>query len=184
MFGADPTAWQRAFTDYFQARLRFRYLNPIRLLQEYGSFEGEGFSILAIQCSLIEFLESTVQGVNYRHLRRRETLGPHEYSHSAELFTHFLCNRQPFAREFDQQLADDFYVGIRCGLLHEARTKNGWRVRAAASSGNVVHRGKKLVFRNNFQSGTDAFIAWYEQVLPQDASLQQAFVRKFDSLCD
>jgi hypothetical protein len=184
LIGGDASAWHRAVADYFQERLRLRYLNPIRVLQEYGSFQGEGFSILAIQCSIIEFLESTMQGLSYRHLRRGETLGPHEYSASGALFTHFLCTREPFAREFDQPLADDFYVGIRCGLLHEARTKNGWRIHASESSGDVVDRGRKIVFRDNFQKGLDAFIAWYEKVLPNDASLQQAFVRKFDSLCD
>src|SRR5438132_1715890 len=77
LMSGDASAWHRAVADYFHERLRLRYLNPIRLLQEYDSFQGEGFSILAIQCSIIEFLESTVQGLTYRHLRGGETLGPH-----------------------------------------------------------------------------------------------------------
>lgn len=34
-------------------------------MQEKGTFTGEGFSITTIQCSLVEFLESTVQGSSY-----------------------------------------------------------------------------------------------------------------------
>jgi hypothetical protein len=184
LVGGDPVAWQGTFTDYFLERLRLRYLNPIRVLQEHGTFRGEGFSILALQCTLIEFFESTVQGVNYRYVRRGEILGQHEYSGSGVLFTQFLCTRDPFAREFDQQLADDFYAGIRCGLLHEARTKNGWRVWASGASVNVVDRGRKIVFRDNFQRGLHAFIEWYEKELPYDATLQRAFIRKFDSLSE
>lgn len=62
LFKNDPVSWHRALDDYFVARLSLRYLNPIKVLQENGTFQGEGFSIVAIQCTLIEFLESTVQG--------------------------------------------------------------------------------------------------------------------------
>jgi hypothetical protein len=182
--GGDAAPWRLAFPDYYLERLRLRYLNPIRVLQDNGTFQGEGFSILAIQCSLIEFLESTVQGRTYRHLRKGEKLGPHEYSKSGDLFVQFLCQRQPFAGQFDKQLADDFYVSIRCGLLHEARTKNGWRVWALGPAGHVIDRSQKTVYRDNFQKALDEFIAWYGATLPFDTKLQPAFVRKFESLCE
>jgi hypothetical protein len=182
--GGDAAPWQKAFVDYFQERLRLRYLNPIRVLQDNGTFQGEGFSILIIQCSLIEFLESTVRGLTYRYLHRGDVLGRYEYSASGALFAHFLCQRQPFAGQFDQELADDFYLGIRCGLLHEARTKNGWRVWAIGPPGHVVDRFKKIVYRDNFQKALDEFIAWYGAALPSDAALQAAFIRKFESLCE
>jgi len=64
--GADANLWQKAFNTYFVERLTSRYLKPIELLQTAHTFDGEGFSILAIHCSLIEFLESTLQGLSYR----------------------------------------------------------------------------------------------------------------------
>jgi hypothetical protein len=181
--GSDSGAWQRALEDYFQERLRLRYLNPIRVLQEHGTFQGEGFSILAIQCSLIEFLASTVQGLTYRHLRKGETLGPYEYDASSALFVHFLCNRHPFATQFNEPLAWDFYVSIRCGLLHEARTKNGRRVWAIGPIGTIVDGAKRIVYRDNFQVALDEFIAWYGTELLSKTELKEAFIRKFDSLC-
>src|SRR3990172_8118852 len=89
VIGGSPDRWMRAFVEFFQARLGLRYLNPIKILQDHGTFQGEGFSILAIQCTLVEFLESAVQGITYRHLRRGETLGPYEYSSSREVFVGF-----------------------------------------------------------------------------------------------
>lgn len=64
--GGDADQWQRAFDEFLMGRLELRYLKPIRILQEHGTLEGEGFSILAILCTLVEFLESTFQGKNYR----------------------------------------------------------------------------------------------------------------------
>ncbi|MBI4380326.1 MAG: hypothetical protein HY574_03955 [candidate division NC10 bacterium] len=184
VIGGDAGTWQRAFQEYFRDRLDLRYLNPIRILQEHGTFQGEGFSILAIQSTLIEFLESTVQGVNYRYLRPGEKLGPYEYSSSSEVFASFLRNRHPFARDFDEALAREFYREIRCGLLHEARTKGEWKVWAEAPDGTVVDRAKRIVYRNNFQDVLDQFIRWYEAALPHDAGLQEAFIRKFNNLCE
>src|ERR1700674_6080947 len=72
--------WQKAFEEYFHARLLLRYLEPIKVLQENGTFQGEGFSIVAIQCTLIEYLESTVQGRSYRcRASGAPPLGSHEY---------------------------------------------------------------------------------------------------------
>jgi hypothetical protein len=66
----DKAQWEKAFVDYFHTRLHLRYLDPIKVLQDNGTFQGEGFSIAAIQCSIVEFLESTVQGKSYRFLRK------------------------------------------------------------------------------------------------------------------
>ena len=129
--GGDPTLWEKAYESYFHARISHRYLKPLKTLQENGPKRGEGFSIVAIQCSLIEFLESTIQGKSYRYRRKKDPpLGQHEYSDSGHIFESFLESRTPFNSAFTQQLAHDFYVSVRCVLLHEARTKNGWTILA------------------------------------------------------
>jgi len=70
--GGEVALWKKAFDDYFYERLSLRYLEPIKVLQDNGTYQGEGFSIVAIQCTLIEFLESTVQGISYRFRRKGE----------------------------------------------------------------------------------------------------------------
>ncbi len=182
--GGD-SEWKSAFEEYFHQRLSLRYLEPIRVLQDHGTFQGEGFSIVAIQCTLIEFLASTVEGKNYRFRRKGDPpLGPYEYSNSCDLFVTFLAARQPFQNVFDSVLARDFYAGVRCGLLHEARTKNGWTIWAKSPSGTIIDGGQKIVYRNDLQAGILAFVKWYESALKVEVSLQEAFVRKFDSLCN
>ena len=180
---SEADAWSEAFTDYFETRLDLRYLNPIKILQDNGTSQGEGFSIVAIQCSLIEFLESTAQGTNYRYLRRGHAPGPHEYSSSQGVFVAFLQSRAPFSNTFDAASALDFYMGVRCGLLHEARTKNGWRIWASGPEGMVADVTARIVYRNNFQSALLDYIKAYGASLTADAALQQAFIRKFNDLC-
>ena len=180
----DAHAWNEAFSQYFETRLALRYLNPIKVLQENDTSQGEGFSILAIQCSLIEFLESTAQGKNYRFLPRNQVPGPYEYSASQEIFVAFLQHRAPFSKTFDEASARDFYVGVRCGLLHEARTKNVWLIRANGLTNVVANVKDKVVYRNNFHSALVEYVRAYGELLKTDHLLQQAFVRKFDDLCN
>jgi hypothetical protein len=165
--------------------LSSRYLDPIKVLQDSGTFQGEGFSIAAIQCSLIEFLESTVQGKSYRLLvKGAPPLGPYEYGRSGEMFESFLLKRTPFTSEFDAAAAHDFYEGVRCGLLHEARTKNGWVIRAKHGGRIIEVTGsQKVVYRDDFQKAILDFVAWYKTALTSDPVIQGAFIRKFDSLC-
>lgn len=170
--GGDGVLWHEASHSYFLEGLSLRYLDPINVIQDNGTFQGEGFSIVAIQCTLIEFLESTAKGLSYRYLRSGERLGQYEYSSSEDLFVSFLCGRRPFAKEFDDQLAQDFYGGVGCGLLHEARTKNGWSIWAEGSSGNVISATAKIVYRN--MAALLEYIDWYKGALLSDILLQEA----------
>jgi hypothetical protein len=180
---SDAQAWREAFTEYFEARLHLRYLHPINLLQEHGTFQGEGFSIVTIQCSLIEFLESTAQGKNYRYRKHNEVPGAYEYSSSQSVFVSFLRDRAPFSQVFDEACAQDFYFSVRCGLLHEAQTKNGWRIWAEDHGGAIANMRDKIVYRNDFQAALLKYIASYGADLQVNEALQQAFIRKFDNLC-
>lgn len=174
--------WEKAFNEFFRTRLDLRYFKPISILQENGTFQGEGFSIAAIQCSLIEFLESTVQGVRYRYLRRGESSQPYEYSSSSDIFVNFLTQHHPFSDVFSQAIAEDFYIGVRCGLLHEARTKNGWRIWAKDYGGKIINADKKILFRDNFQIALETFIEGYGAELAKNSDYQAAFIRKFDDI--
>lgn len=176
--------WREAYKDYLRERLDLRYFHPIKILWENGTFQGEGFSIMAILCTLVEFLESTFQGRTYKYLRKGEILGSYEYSSSQEIFVSFLCNRTPFDGHFVQDLALEFYKSIRCGLLHEAQTRNGWKIWAESYDGKIVDEVTKIVYRNNFYKAFEEFLEDYEKRLATEKELQAAFIRKFDSLCE
>ena len=154
------------------------------MLQQYGTLEGEGFTITAIQCALIEFFAATVIGKSYRFLKNRQGLGPFEYNKSGDLFVDFLSSNQPFGKHFSRGEAEEFYGSIRCGLLHEAATKNGWRIRARSFNGVVIDQTRKIFFRDNFQALLNQFVREYGKRIQTDAALQDAFIRKYDKLAE
>ncbi|MBZ9992978.1 hypothetical protein [Mesorhizobium sp. BH1-1-4] len=181
LLAGQGARWPDAFQDYFKARLESRYLAPIKLLQDHGTFQGEGFSIVAIQCTLIEFLAATLRGMSYRFVSQASPrLGAYEYSKSGKMFNDFLVTEQPFAAVFTQAVAEDFYASVRCGLLHEARTKNGWTIWAKGNA--MIDPVRKIVFRDNLQTAILDYVSQYGRTLLGDPALQAAFIRKFDDL--
>lgn len=179
--GGSVQEWAEAFSEYYKPRLELRYLHPIKVLQENDTFRGEGFSVMAILCTLIEFLESTCQGKVYKYPRGQQ-LGPNEYSSSKAMFVTFLMNRDPFKNIFSEQLAIEFYSSIRCGLLHEASTKNGWRIWAKSLNGQIIDENQKIVFRDNFEESIRQFMDAFGEELKSNQAFQEAFLIKFNSL--
>ena len=186
--GSDPAAWADAFDHFFKGRLESRYFEPIRAIDNLRQDSGEGFAIVVLHCSLIEFLAATLEGKIYRlPPKKGEPLLDcrTEYSSSRKMFVRFLENYEPFKNMVSKQgTAEDFYGSVRCGLLHEARTKGRWKIRVCESATQAIDADGKVVYRNKMQAAFDQFVDWYGQQLPMDAQLQQAFIRKFDSLCD
>lgn len=184
--GGDPVPWTLAFDKFLMERLRTRYLAPIQAIQSLKADQGEGFSIVAIQCSLIEFLGATLEGKTYRFPRKGEReLSEFEYSGSKDMFVRFLTSYAPFNSVFvDENRALDFYEGVRCGLLHEARTNKTWTIRSRPERGEFINYDQKIVWRDDLQRAFDEFFVWFGSTLPKDKTYQAAFIRKFDSLCE
>ncbi|MEH7906223.1 hypothetical protein V7798_00780 [Rhizobium laguerreae] len=178
--GGSPDSWADAFDNFFLQRLKLRYFRPIEFIQKNGDWRGEGFSMVSLQCALIEFLAATRNGMKYRHLKRGEVLGQFEYTKSGTVFCQFLQDEMPFKRWFDENSAADFYSSVRCALLHEARTKSGWRIWRTGAP--AVDTARKIVFCDFLQEAIGAYVDEYGRRLLDDATLQSAFIRKFDDL--
>ena len=56
--------WDNAF-HFFEERIRTRYLEPIQSILDMERYEGEGFAAVSLQCSLIETIESFINGWVY-----------------------------------------------------------------------------------------------------------------------
>ncbi|MGO8253444.1 hypothetical protein ACC792_21005 [Rhizobium ruizarguesonis] len=177
VIGGDESLWADAFQEFFFERLQSRYLKPIRLLRDQGNWEGEGFSIVSIQCAMLEFLAACRGGLIYRH---RNPQPPFEYSASGDLFASFLSETTPFNALFARDNAVEFYRKVRCALLHEARTKGGWTIHASGQTG--VDCSRRIIYRNTFQTLIENYIDGYGRDLLTDTDLQAAFVRKFNNL--
>ena len=107
--------WNKA-VDIFDDRMKGRFFKQIELLdnnpnREIGIFAG--FSIMSLNCLLIETMEQFING------RIRTGQGMDE-----KAFFDFFQRSTEFSKFFDTQgKARIFYQQIRCGLLHQAQTK-------------------------------------------------------------
>jgi len=181
---SDELLWRKAFTDFFWGRIQSRYIEPIEKLREHDIYEGYGFTILTLLCSLIEFLESTYNGLKYVYCKDKD-LKCFEYNKSKQCFVDFLTTKKPFNNIFTEDTAKEFYSSIRCGLLHEASTKNGWKVWAKSHSGSeIICSQSKTVYRDDFETAINKYIKLYGDELASKKEIQEAFLRKFDALCE
>lgn len=183
--GMDTNSlWEEAFS-YFTKRMESRYLMPVKVIETCSNVTGEGFSIVTIICSLIEALESFYQGRSYRKPPKGCALDiTKEYFKSQEMFESFLINREPFSKYFSEAgLATSFYENVRCALLHEAATRNGWKIRIDTSL--LIEKREHLTIVNRvlLVLAVDEYMKEYKKKLFQSVDLKQAFMRKFNAIC-
>lgn len=182
----DPSqdTWAAVADAVLRKRLKRLYFDPIhRLTREPGEpGQGEGFAILTIQCSVLEFLAALRKGWNFRHGHTHQGEDNY-YGNSKLLYTTFLSEEEPFAAFFTtRQRADDFYTDIRCGLVHEGQTKNAWRIWRGRASDPLVDFEKKAIYRDVMQRQIETYLDRYCHELASTVELQDAFIRKFDYL--
>ena len=104
--------WNRAI-EIFAARIYSRYLEPVNLLikeeESRSPIERRyGFSIMAMDCLLIETLQSFRDGLTDTKNK------------SKEMFKNYLPEREGFRDHFDEKQAERFFYDFRCGILHQA----------------------------------------------------------------
>jgi len=84
--------WMSA-TQLLSERLETRYFLPIEKIQTMQNGIGEGFAIMTLICSLIEFLQSCYEGKTYQYgANESKTL----YGKSGDKFKSFLEIQEPF----------------------------------------------------------------------------------------
>ncbi len=149
--------WKKAI-KLFQTRLERKYFNPLQDIIDKKSLKGEGFSILTVQCSVIEALAAFRKGYVFNY-RRTFASPTYEYSGSKDLYVNFLRTASIFKNNFfsigengdivaDTPFnAEQFYSDVRCGLLHEARTKGRWIINATKKKAT----NEKIFFGKRWQ---------------------------------
>lgn len=192
--GENSENWQSAYNDFFVERLYTRYFNPIQQIINLKLGKGEGFAVVALQCSLIEFLSTTLEGKNLTLDKKGgdNTYRPYE---AKIFFKKFLREQNPFLKYFpceDNETdcpndpANDFYSNVRCGLLHEARTKNYWKIHEGIIDGPAICYNSdtnKIIYRDRLQSELEKFVKSYGKRLQHCKKLQEAFKTKIEGLC-
>jgi hypothetical protein len=177
---SNPMNWNFA-TEIFRDRINSRFLKPIEHISADPIIrEFCGFSILAIDCLLIETLYQFYTGQD-------ETTGYH-----AMAFWKFFRQSKHFNTQFSRKHAFTFYSHFRCGILHQAQTKKSSIVRICRP--NMVEpvdpRNIKeglIIDREQFHNGIVSEINDYIEKLkinePENGDLQQNFIKKMDYIC-
>jgi len=101
-------------------RFHQRYLLPFRMMNK--NFKS-GFSQMAVCCLMIETMESFQNGWS----DTREIYDDQGKKIGGRIIFENFFNRY---KEFDKfkGLGKNFYDNVRCGILHQAETKKGWRI--------------------------------------------------------
>jgi hypothetical protein len=98
-----------AIGEFVYQRFHERYIQPFD-----SNAQKNGFIMMASSCLMIEALESFWQGWK-------------KSPNSALAFCQFFDRNDRFLplRGFSQQ----FYVNVRCGIMHQGETTGGWHIR-------------------------------------------------------
>lgn len=185
--GIDTATWQRLKLDNpnsadwavavntLAARIHERYVAPVDFLIASEAikppFERRfGFTVLAIDCLLVETLGAFIEGLEDTEGRSKKT------------FCTFLRTRWQFAGEFTtDDLAQKFYQQFRCGILHQAESGGESKV---WSVGPLLHvKGTAItVNRNKFHDCLKEEFRSYLTELrdPRNLVLRENFRRKMD----
>jgi len=94
---------------FFEERIKERYISPFSD-KKYKN----GFIMMASACLMIESLESFWQGWN-------------KSPNSSLAFCQFFSRNPRF--DTIRGLTQEFYVNIRCGIMHQGETTGGWHIR-------------------------------------------------------
>jgi hypothetical protein len=132
--------------EFTRSRFTERYITPLRCDPELK----HGFCTMAICCLMIETLESFWRG--WDNSRNQSELA----------FCSFFDRTQNL-NAFDGYVTD-FYRNVRCGILHQAETMNGWRIRR---DGPLFDVQTKTINATLFHNEMETCLNYYCSTLEQ-----------------
>jgi len=112
----ENTQDKNGISTFIRERFTERYILPMKSRYRHG------FSIMAICCLMIETLESFKQG--WQDTRGRNRIAK---MHNSELAFHLFFQSEKLFKDLIG-FENEFYRCVRCGILHQAETVEGWHV--------------------------------------------------------
>lgn len=199
--------WEKAIS-LLELRITRKYFNPLQHIINRRDNEGEGFTIVTVQCALIEALAAFRKGEIFNH--NKNNASPiYEYKASKIMFVSILHTASIFENIFWQIdsstggkildapfNAESFYSDVRCGLMHEARTKGIWAITSTPSTIDILtepaflkaENGKIKIYRSVLHHRLLTYFTSYKDELKQNTQegelLRKFFARKMDHLFD
>lgn len=145
-------------------RFNERYIEPFK-----NNEKKHGFSMMAISCLMIEALQSFKKGC-------KNTNGQ-----GKKVFEEFFYNSKNL-HEF-KGFGEEFYRSIRCGILHQAETYEGWKIRR---DGKLLDKSKKSINATKFMCALANDLRDYETLLKSesfDSDIWKKAIKKLDFIC-
>lgn len=176
---AKPTDWLVAF-NVLHKRWQKRYLDPIEWIHRKKgprNSEGEGFAIMTIACCLFEAVAAAYSGKIYHYEETvRKQFHPWAYKDAACCYTDVLKNHPVFKDSLSGSGIDEkrFYRGIRCGLIHEARTKAEFKINTNSSRSELAWKDgdATIINRHAFVQGLAKMIDLMETHIRDDVDIK------------
>ena len=169
----DNPDWKTA-TNILDCRIKEHYLEPVNFLiqseEKIPPIERKfGFTILAIDCFLVETLGAFKKGLEKTDFKSTAT------------FSEFLAESIEFNEYLNLKLAERFFYDFRCGILHQAEVAGNSKV---WSIGPLIQnlRTHLIVNRNEFHHRlSKAFNRYIEELTnPLNIELRANFRKKMD----
>lgn len=144
----EARADREGIADFIHERFSERYIEPLRAGKKHG------FCTMAISCLMIEALQSFWNG------------WPDTRCRSQKAFRAFFrqCRGQDSTLGIFYKQSDDFYSGVRCGILHQAETTSGWRI---LRKGPLFELGTKTINATLFHNELEKVLEFYCDTLKQ-----------------
>lgn len=157
-----------SLANFIHNRLYGRYIKPFDFKNEdYIKNYKNGFALMTSCCLLIE---------TYVSFTKKEYLNTDKQS--AKTFGHFFTTESRFSSfskgglKTDGTLSDkrdggipnDFYYNVRCGILHNAETRNGWII-TRDSSKVYFNPDKKEINATKFANRLKSVLLVYKNRL-------------------
>lgn len=134
--------------DFMYGRFYERYIEPFEAMNPE---KKNGFSIMAIACLMIETLENFWQGSP--ETRRKE---------GSKYFESFFSRCAQINNELSKFKNLNFYHNIRCGILHQGETKDGWNI---SRLGSLLSQKTQTINATEFLSRLKDYLIWYRDEL-------------------
>jgi len=133
--------------EFIDHRFTNRYLKHLEKIDS-------GFLIMAICCLTIEALESFIQGKE----------NTKDKGAGLKVFKSFFKREKESFPNFTK-VAKSFYSDIRCGILHQAETTEGWRIRR---DGDLLNETERCINSKKFIKALEIALANYIEKLKNE----------------
>lgn len=160
--------------DILKARINQRFIEPIDYLiasegDTPATYRSFGFTVLAIDCLVIETLQAFIEGLEDTDGISRAT------------FRKFLTTRRGFATDFTEALANTFYSDFRCGILHQAEIGGEGKVWTVGPlikvNGNAITVNRNL-FHETLKTEFNGYLAELQDT--KNLKLRDSFRKKMN----